>query len=74
MQRDELIEKYIGSQRLAIAQGRNNLEKKTREGLSQLSDRALFLRNNEITQSVQKNIDFISQIKDKMKEFENDSE
>jgi len=52
MQRDELIEKYIGSQKLAIAHGRNNHEKKHRLGLSQLSDHALMQKNNEITQSV----------------------
>ena len=74
LQRDELIEKYIGSQRLAIAAGRNNIERKQRVGLAELSDNALRLRNNDITIDVQKNIDFIQQIKDKMKEFESDSE
>lgn len=49
MQRDELIEKYIGGQRLAIACGREQIEGAQRKAVKMLSDYSYRVRNNQIT-------------------------
>jgi len=38
VERDDLVEKYMGSQRIAITLGRDNLERAMQQGLSQMMD------------------------------------
>ena len=46
MQRDELIEKYICAQRLAIASGRDQIEGKQRKAVARMSEFSNHVRNN----------------------------
>lgn len=62
------------SQRLAIALGRDNSKRAQAETVGRLSDNANGARKKDLETILQRNIDYISELKDRIKDFEGDNE
>lgn len=73
MQRDELIDNYMKSQKLAIALGRDNRQRGLAKGLNELQDNAHVKKRTNFEEMLQRNIDFIATLKDKIRQFEDDN-
>jgi len=59
LQREELIENYLKSQRLAIALGRDNLERGVHKGFSAMADHCHVQKRTHFEQVLQRNISLI---------------
>jgi len=73
LQRDELIENYLKSQRLAIAAGRDNLERGVHKGFSAMVDHCHAHKRTNFELLLQRNISLISSLKEKIRDFEFDN-
>lgn len=74
IQRDELVENYMKSQRLAIALARDNLERGQHKGVAALSDNAHQKKKYNFELILSRNINLIQSLKDRIKDFEQDNE
>ena len=74
MQRDELVDNLLKSQKLAIVLGRDNRNRGMAKALNQMSDHAYKSKGAHLEDVLQKNIERISFLKDKIREFEVDNE
>ena len=74
IQRDELIENLIKSQKLAIALGRDNKQNAMQRTMSLLSENAHKQQRQQYEEILQRNISLISSLKEKIKDVENDNE
>ena len=73
VQRDELVDNYIKSQRLAIALARDNLEKGMRRSLNQMDTNAHLSRRRDFETLLERNINLIASLKERIQDFENDN-
>ena len=73
VQRDELVDNYIKSQRLAIALARDNLEKGMRRSLNQMDTNAHLSRQRDFETLLERNINLIASLKERIQDFENDN-
>lgn len=73
LQREELIENYLKSQRLAIAVGRDNLERGVHKGFSAMADHMHTHKRINFEHILQRNISLISSLKEKIRDFELDN-
>ena len=74
MQRDELVDNYMKSQRLAIAMGRDNKMRGMAKAFNLMNEHKHAEKRNQFENALKKNIDLISGLKDKIREFEVDNE
>lgn len=66
LQRDELVDNYIKSQRLAIALGRDNLERGMHRSLSQMDTHAHLGKRRDFEALLERNIDLIASLKQRI--------
>lgn len=74
MQRDELVDNYMKSQRLAIALGRDNKNRGVAKAFNAMNDHMHAEKRIHFESALKQNIDLISSLKDKIREFEGDNE
>jgi hypothetical protein len=66
MQRDELVDNYIKSQRLAIALGRDNLERGMHRSLNQMNTNAHLSKRRDFEMLLDRNINLIASLKERI--------
>ena len=71
--RDELVDNLMGSQRLAIAQGRDRLERGIARSISNLSDHALSQKRSDLQYILQQRLDQIRDLKERMITLEDEN-
>ena len=74
IQRDELVDNYIKSQRLAVALARDNQERGQRKALANMSDNTHDKKKGNLEVILSRNINLIQSLKDRIKEFEGDND
>lgn len=74
IQRDELVDNYMKSQRLAIALARDNIERTEHKAVAQLSDNSHQKKKYNFELILSRNINLIQSLKDRIKDFEGDNE
>lgn len=73
IQRDELVDCYIKSQRLAFALGRDNLERSMRRALNQIDTNAHLSKRRDLEMLLDRNINLIASLKERIQDFESDN-
>lgn len=73
IQRDELVDSYIKSQRLAFALGRDNLERGMRRALNQIDTNAHLSKRRDLEMLLDRNINLIASLKERIQDFESDN-
>lgn len=74
IQRDELVENYIKSQRLAVAVGRDGKERAQHKAVKNLGDHSHGKKKSNLELILSRNINLITSLKDRIKDFEHDNE
>lgn len=74
IQRDELVDNYIKSQRLAVAVGRDTKERAQHRVLKNLTDNSHNKKKTNLELILSRNINLITSLKDRIKDFEHDNE
>lgn len=74
IQRDELVDNYIKSQRLAVALARDNRQRGQQKAIANMSDNTHDKKKSNLELILSRNINLISSLKDRIKEFEHDNE
>jgi predicted RNase H-like nuclease (RuvC/YqgF family) len=74
IQRDELVENYIKSQRLAVALGRDGKERAQHKAVKNLGDHSHGKKKTNLELILSRNLNLISSLKDRIKDFEHDND